>query len=482
MDHPESNQSEAAPDPPGRPPSRLEEADVTVRSLGPSFTFALLKRPRALATIVAMWAWLVGAAVVGRWLGHGLWGFVPLSFAGIIVIGTIGFGRARAIEAPRRVDVPRSTEWTIRLIGAATGLVFPLLFVASIGVAVGDPVEISVLLLVSYPVLVLLAFMFIADDLTPGTDNVQIVCNTCGRSRDFRVGGLWPLKGFCPRCRRRWRVPVEWLSGPRLTPWRCAVIAVGLLGIVAAFALPSLVVRQIPSSTLIRIAARASMPVQEVWAEVNRRTLTDEQVERLASELVERRERRGDVPIQADRWLAAHMHMARLAPETFAAHFRSWFDLELALAGAIAPPDPSGPAPTPGVVEVCLDVATYDREMSAMAPLVYVEGVWVGDDRNTIQLAQTLSTYRVGWGYGPRERSVGMSLDLPMARFDLPPGDHTINAAVWLVVPARRAAEPEIVWAADGTLDAPDAMHVERREMSLTVRVGAMGARPMPTP
>lgn len=425
-----------------------------------------------------MIAGLIGGAMLIRENYPSRWLYWALAVAWLLVpwIASRLRGTARTPASPAQPlpDSPSRRAGTLAAlcwIGAFT------LLLACGNVAAGSPWDVALFELLIGPTWLLVLLIPAQMLLLPSGTGVQLTCLRCGHKRFHWRPSVSKVVPGCSHCHLPWTLPPEVLRLTHLTPadlfrtgafFACFLIA-AVVGHYSA--------RLIPTPTLLRILAASGSSADHAWRQLDSRALTPEQSAQVVTLLTERRDRGFSIPWAADQWLSRNLHQARSNPATFARHFREWFDLGLARVGtrAAAPGDPPMQVSAGERVQVYLDITTYDRDMSGHAPLIYIEGFWEGDAWETRQHAQTLGLYSVGWEYSDeqrRRRQTSMTLRAPHAEFLLDtPGQTTITAAVWLVVPANRAATPEITWNPDGTLNAPDALFVERREMTIPITV-----------
>ncbi|MHC5003414.1 MAG: hypothetical protein ACYTJ0_09850 [Planctomycetota bacterium] len=214
------------------------------------------------------------------------------------------------------------------------------------------------------------------------------------------------------------------------------ILTLLILAIIAGGAVlalnPDLRIRLTSADALIERVLDDQAPAPDAWAELDQRTLTPDQRQRLMAGLLEKRTRKGYLPTEDDRWLTARIDAGEASEQIV----KSYYDGMLE-ARVLRPNEAVAGAPTRMVVEF----HDFMRQLPDRKIFVLVDGVYLGGAETPI---------------GRQELPTDIKL-LPRQRYRTDPfapeaaGRLETRFVFWHVLGPPALLEQPIQWNDDGT-------------------------------
>jgi hypothetical protein len=298
-------------------------------------------------------------------------------------------------------------------------------------------------------------------------EGFDLRCAACDYPYTYTDPDAPPAPEVCSECGAPWHARRGLARGAKVRP-HPARVGVYLLILAAMFSMilfrkPAM--RVMPTGTLIAMvtAPRAGF-VNDEWAELATRSLSDRQRGRLARGLLDLRLAEQSLAPEADAWLDAEALAGRLPADIVERYHREMFDATLLIPATAEPW---------AVVEVGLDAVQRGYPSGPRDVLLAVEGFerldrpgeWVGrQDRlihgNLSGLRNVWLGSATGSDYAPRAEFVFEE-----------PGRYRVRCVYWVVVVPRGVQPSPAVWGEDGPSVPAGVLFVERREVVGEVEV-----------
>ncbi len=263
---------------------------------------------------------------------------------------------------------------------------------------------------------------------------------------------------LCSECGKAWLAPSGLVRGEKIRPkpLHYGVIGACVLPVVSTALLLGFsgMHRFTPTDRLIAQAIRSpTQPFGGPWGELQQRTLSTEQVSRIAIGLSGLDAQNAHLPLRAERWLTATMASVGVSDEALERLADSMKEVRLTV------PDSARVGE-----EITIDVTVTQRHPALPLPgLAAFRRVDRFNDESSEHFAQDFAFFRQNTismsGFGPPNRFTPQS-----------PGEFEVTIE-WWYFPTRAIIQP-IVWRPDGTPEPPPGAYgVVRRSLTGTVRV-----------
>jgi hypothetical protein len=355
---------------------------------------------------------------------------------------------------------PFSVRRIVQLIAFATIVVLPIVLM---GMTRRGSVLQSVVTGLTYA-LQLLGIVLITSGWFKRNDS-SIRCAAC----DYARPPIDPVPRRCSECGADWTAPDAFRTGTAAPHW--PRILLGVLLIVGSGAVrlagvhSGLPPRLLPTGSLIReiIDAPRGFTLDE-WAELRNRTLSQEQRLRLASGLLDRRERTGYLSNDDEQWLDTVLQQRLLTREIVNRLFAELIEFWII-----------APSQTTSGSEVTLAIGSRAAHSRTWAPQVWMAGFTVGENptllgaQDKLVVASLLGRERYFHQTHP-DRRPGLSPEVTITTG--PPGPLRVRAHLVLIALPQAISEVLIERDTSGhVVRPPEALWFEERTLEHVIQV-----------